>query len=1814
MSTFNKENIDESSFEVRVLKGKNRCVFTNKFIKKGTTVLEYRGDLITSKDEIEKRETKYTKNKKGCFILEITLNGKKAFIDATRETKFKARLMSHSDNPNLIPFKTLVDGVPRVFFKAKFDIKPNSELVWDYGERRKAILESNPWLKPRRRSAVAHQNWKEAFVLLEKLDPEIEIQIKNLNRTEGSWLDGSIDSFKTSQINSNSTPLNGSMNLSQDRVLFDSSVQLKNARVVLENLSFSHTESNNTSAPHSGASELLDILGETWMNSSTDPNGFNENVFQSTRLSVSKDTSTCECDHEAAYSTSPRKLIQSETFIVNKDEVNEKHKLQISEEQNLSHGCRSAEELKRDLKVLLRNDDVSQLKNKSVKLNTHQSQEFENTNGDISINSVEQDFSHYNRCTEAPEKEKKILVSNDLESKFKNNYVEADTHLKKNINEDLILSIEKSYSHNSRDTVVPENEIEVLVKNDGHRHVKSELVKDQSLLSGQTQLENRNSVIQTVHQSPSHNSKFAVVTERQIGMLINNGVNNQIPPLLPEQIEIIHGDCIIHTIEKESSHFSKCCVVPVREVKVLINNDCNSKLKDKHLESCTHQSEHVNADSTIHPVKKSSLDSSLDEVPEIPIKILSSNDNNPFKNDLDKNIPQLLEQLKQINGNSLADSSEKISSTGCKSPMIPEKQEEFPINNNCNRELIYKHLENYTHQSEHINADLTIHPVKKSSLDSTLDKVPEIPIKILSSNDDNNPSKNDLDKNNPQLSEQLKQINGNSLADSSEKISSTGCKSPMIPEKQEEFPINNNCNSELIEKPLVTPTHLLHPVKELSLLDSRLISVPENQIEFLNIGDDNVKCNNQPVEVLTHLQEHFKHTEKVSNLDQFVDIANCEILFVDENSEQIVSDNFQGFINELDVDNFTQTGAATIISDGQAIGSVLNNNFGNTDLNPSRSTKPKIIESIIIKPNERKLLASTINDKSTLIEVNQLSNSEIYSQSSTVAEFEDIIEIPENEEDDDDEDDLCDKDYLPQDDEDESDEEEFDDEEEVLNKSSESTLNSTQDSTAQKSQPNTSFSYLCALSKKSAVPAESMQVPPSLGKSGKSKQHFCCFCNTLQLQIARHLRRCHKEEPAVKNFMSMKKNTNEKRKAIGVLRKKGDFIYNTSEDHNKGFLITVRRPQLKLKKTAEEFVNCPKCYGFYTRNNIRHHYAECTQSNSSNARCILQNAARQIGRVHQDASYKMRHKILPVLQKDDITNIIRYDRLIILFGNLLSVKYKKPQQDNMIRSQLRLLARFVLALKQIVPEIDDLAAAFHPSFFNNVLEAVNIVAGFNEETQIYAAPSTASALGTALRKCSLILKCEYITLMDKTKKGLVEDFMVVFDTKFGIYVNKNVAETQIDMQRKKQVILPNVDDISNLISYLTKLRDESFQSLQKTFSIENWKILSESVLIYLMVFNRRRRGEMQFLTVEDFNNRLEIDESDDLYKYLPERGKQASSEYKRLLIRGKKDRPVPVLICQRSLECMLLLKKFRKDAGIHKKNTYFFAVPGKDINRFKSLEACDLLRKYSNLCGAKKPETLRGTALRKHLATTCSLNYSEKRISTVAKFMGHDLKIHKEIYQQPTAATDIVEMSDVLKKAQTPNIGHNSKSLAASPESSASTDDFLPNQNNDRKAKRKASVSDSEIDDFMDELVSNPKKRVKFSNEKKLADSSAVTKSKVRKAKRKASVSDSEIDDIMDELDSNPKKRVKFSNKKKLADSTAVTKSKDLSDEKIKKNRWTQNEVNAVLNAFKHNIEEKTLPSAAEIVELKEQNECLQNRSTATIKSWIHHYNSKTKA
>lgn len=72
------------------------------------------------------------------------------------------------------------------------------------------------------------------------------------------------------------------------------------------------------------------------------------------------------------------------------------------------------------------------------------------------------------------------------------------------------------------------------------------------------------------------------------------------------------------------------------------------------------------------------------------------------------------------------------------------------------------------------------------------------------------------------------------------------------------------------------------------------------------------------------------------------------------------------------------------------------------------------------------------------------------------------------------------------------------------------------------------------------------------------------------------------------------------------------------------------------------------------------------------------------------------------------------------------------------------------------------------------------------------------------------------------------------------------------------------------------------------------------------------------------------------------------------------------------------------------------------------LKACVLMRKYSKISGAKMSASLRGTMLRKRIATVCiSLDISEHEVNDLADFMGHHKKIHKSHYRQSIITKDL---------------------------------------------------------------------------------------------------------------------------------------------------------------------------------------------------------------
>lgn len=494
----------------------------------------------------------------------------------------------------------------------------------------------------------------------------------------------------------------------------------------------------------------------------------------------------------------------------------------------------------------------------------------------------------------------------------------------------------------------------------------------------------------------------------------------------------------------------------------------------------------------------------------------------------------------------------------------------------------------------------------------------------------------------------------------------------------------------------------------------------------------------------------------------------------------------------------------------------------------------------------------------------------------------------------------------------------------------------------------------------------------------------------------------------------------ERRKIIEALRKEGDFLYNTDDIlNNEGGKILCRRPQKMKPRIDSHYKPCPNCKGYVSKLTLRYHYRKCSGTKKG-VRDIMIRSRRLAGDIHRKASKKLRNEVFPVLRDNEVANSIRYDELVIVFGNWLCAKLRKEHQQKMIRNKLRLLGRFLISIKSLDPTIKELADVLHPSQFENVIEAVNQVARLQEGSGQYASPWTARDMGDILNKIARRYNSECIKNGQKDKCEAIQDFLVLMKEDFTTTVYTMVKESTLERKKQKDVLLPSTEDVKQLMTYLTDERQKCYKKIEEEgFSFKTWKDLASYTLIFMQVFNRRRPGEMERVLITDYQLYRGIDEESDAetLKHFPLQTKQRAKQYVRFLIRGKLVRGVPVLLHKDIVQCVELILKYRSNAGVPDTNPYVFGIPGKTA--FTHLEATSLIRKYSAACGAKHHGRLRGTKLRQHIATHSALyNLQGEQIEDLATFLGHETKIHKDHYRLPIATRDITQMSHLLEKAQ----------------------------------------------------------------------------------------------------------------------------------------------------------------------------------------------------
>ncbi|KAK0076194.1 hypothetical protein PV325_005761 [Microctonus aethiopoides] len=599
------------------------------------------------------------------------------------------------------------------------------------------------------------------------------------------------------------------------------------------------------------------------------------------------------------------------------------------------------------------------------------------------------------------------------------------------------------------------------------------------------------------------------------------------------------------------------------------------------------------------------------------------------------------------------------------------------------------------------------------------------------------------------------------------------------------------------------------------------------------------------------------------------------------------------------------------------------------------------------------------------------------------------------------------------------------------------------------------------------------------------KKDFCIYCKKLVTQFARHLQtKAHRNEEDVKLFMKYPPKSTIRKQLICKIQRKGNFLHNTNPDYNTGILITCRRQQSNSKNNSQDYIVCTHCQGSFSKRTIRLHYKNCNTNHRKGVREITAMGRRMSAYVHSSANYTLRKVIIPGMHDDEVTRAIKYDELVILAGNQFCDNYTRDQHVELIRGHLRLLGRLKIAMIAKNPAIEQLGEMFDTNNYMILKEAIRDVAQYDSKKRVYGAPANASTLGTLIKKLGKIWNAQCTLKEDWETQKKYQNFLSVFDYDFPTTINKKVIEEQINKRREKTEILPMKQDIKKLYDHLKQICNEAVEKLERNFDYTTWRNLAEACLILLQMFNRRRSGEIERLLITDYEKQESVDKNmnSEYLSKLSKKSREFAEKYVRITIRGKLNRTVPVLLDSVLVKYVNTILKHRFDAGVKPNNVYVFGVPTATKMAKKYLRACPLMRKFSEQCDAVMPESLRGTKLRKHIAThTAMLGIEENQVDDLANFMGHHKNIHKDIYRVPVPFRDVTDVSQLLLAA----MGVDDEDDANASESS-DEDDQPQNKNYDEIARERSTItsynetntSDDDDSDFnSDDCTSKPRKR-----------------------------------------------------------------------------------------------------------------------------------------
>ena len=210
---------------------------------------------------------------------------------------------------------------------------------------------------------------------------------------------------------------------------------------------------------------------------------------------------------------------------------------------------------------------------------------------------------------------------------------------------------------------------------------------------------------------------------------------------------------------------------------------------------------------------------------------------------------------------------------------------------------------------------------------------------------------------------------------------------------------------------------------------------------------------------------------------------------------------------------------------------------------------------------------------------------------------------------------------------------------------------------------------------------------------------------------------------------------------------------------------------------------------------------------------------------------------------------------------------------------------------------------FQTKNFQNVLSLAQISWG--------EAPTPAIKLGQYIKEVLIVFKQDAIFENDADRKTECENFYYLVDTKWNQVINAPHIR-KLKEQKAKVVEMPITSDITTFLQYLDGEILRLVKELSQDRQSDTWKQLNKTCLGYLIIFNRRREGEVSQLALETYTQRLNYRdcESDVLRQTMSTMENILSDTYSYMTTRGKRNRMVPIVYASEIRKALDILVKY----------------------------------------------------------------------------------------------------------------------------------------------------------------------------------------------------------------------------------------------------------------------------------------------------------------